>query len=154
MWMQGAWKINIWLQDRYKTMTFMSQWAQLRQGELILVNALNVNKEKDSLLRQAETWWQDAAVFSLVGCIEWAQMVFCFLQKILTWWIRRNSEHDGFGSGIFVHELLEIHRVLSKLDICDKKKFNLFQLTPTVKQCSKATKHWMFKYWVYTYEAS
>lgn len=45
-------------------MEFMNQWAQQRQGGLIPVNALNVNKEGDSLHQQAEAQWQDAAVFS------------------------------------------------------------------------------------------
>lgn len=80
-------------------MKFMSQWAQLRQGGLISVGALIINRE--NLHRQAETWWQDAAVFSLVGRMQWAQMMFWFLKETLTWQIRRNSEHDGFGAGFF-----------------------------------------------------
>lgn len=46
-----------------------------------------------------------SCVCSLVRYMQWAQMMFCFLEGAYNWWIRRNNEHDKSSAAFFVHEL-------------------------------------------------
>lgn len=54
--------------------------GQLRQGRLILVNALNVSKEGYSLHKPGEAQWPNTAMFShWHGLCNWHEMMFCSL---------------------------------------------------------------------------
>lgn len=110
-------------------MEFMNQWAQQRQGGLIPVNALNVNKEGDSLHQQAEARWQDAAVFSH-WCDAGNGLKWCsaFSKKLKIGESEEIMNMMDSSAALFVPETLEIHKVLNKLLGCDKRQFKHFKL--------------------------